>query len=399
MRLRNEDIVKMQYEKANNKQDIRWDSRLRGFGIRIYPTGSKTYVVAYRIHGKRKIKTFGRFEEMDVEAARQKAKELLNEVKSTNRPICFPNEITVGKLCEIYIERRAMRMRSHKDEIRRIRRHILARWEKSTVYSVTVRDLQMAHDEVTKRGPVEANRVIQTYRRIINRGKEWYLIPKEFPNPAEEITQHPERKRDRYVNIDELPRLLKAINDVNDPYVRAALWLYLLTGTRKMELLKAKRRDLDIHQKTLRLLETKNGQDRYIHLSDLAVEILINIPEKPGNPYLFCGRNPGRPLVNIYGTWERVREDAGMPDLTIHDLRRSVGSYLAQSGHSLILIGEVLGHKDLSSTEIYARFGNSHVKDALSDLADDLVDKTSIKPRLKWIFNLEDINLSIGRIS
>ncbi len=386
----------MRYEKANNKQDIRWDSSLTNFGVRVYPTGKKTYLVAYRIHGKRKIKTFGRFEEMDVETARQKARELLDEVKNTNKPIYLSRDMTVNKLCEIYIERRAMHMKSHKEEIRRIKRHIISRWGKAKVALVTAKDLKIAHEEITKNGPTEANRVIQVYSRMINRAKEWYLIPKEFQNPAELITKHPERKRDRYLDIDELPRLLKAINEVDNPYVRAALWLYLLTGTRKMELLNAKRSDLDIHQQTLRLFETKNGIDRHIHLSDLAMEVLKSLPEKSDNPYLFCGRNPGRPLVNIYKTWERVREDAGVPDVTIHDLRRTTGSYLAQSGNSLILIGEVLGHRDLASTEIYARFGSNHVKSALSDLSDDLVNTTSIKPRLKWAFDLEDIDMLVN---
>jgi len=390
MRLSNEAISKMEYSKENNKQDIRWDDLLPNFGVRIYPSNHKVYVIGFKEYGKRRIAKFANFEDMNVDVARATAMELLNQSKRLESPTLFKNKLTVGELCKIYIDRHVRFMRSSKEETRRINRHILSRWEKAQVTAITAVDIQKAHAEITKSGPVEANRVILIYQRIINRGKQWGLLPREFYNPVVDVIQHPERKRDRWVNPDEMPRLLNAINNVDNHYVRAALWMYLLTGTRKQELLKARRSDLDIYQKTLHLLETKNGKDRYIQLSDVAIEILKNLPTKPNNPYLFPGRNRGRPLTNIYGSWETVREEAGLGDVTIHDLRRTLGSWLAQSGHPLILIAEILGHKDLSSVEIYARFGKQHVKDALEKHADGLVDLTSIKPRLKWVFSLED---------
>jgi len=70
-------------------------------------------------------------------------------------------------------------------------------------------------------------------------------------------------------------------------------------------------------------------------------------------------------LVNIDKPWRRIREKAGIVDVRLHDLRRTVGSWMAQAGSPLLLIGKVLGHKDVKTTKIYTHFAQDHVKEAL----------------------------------
>ena len=152
--------------------------------------------------------------------------------------------------------------------------------------------------------------MIQIYRRIINFGKKIGLLPPTFQNLASDVVQHVERPRDRWVNPNEMPRLLKAINNV------------------------------------------ENSRERYVQLSPTAFDILTKLPLKPGNPYIFPSSIvPGQHLKYIYTSWQHVRAEAGLNDLTIHDLRRTCGSMLAQRGVSLVLIAEILGHRDLSSVE------------------------------------------------
>ncbi len=386
MRLVSEEIVKMKYSKENNKQDIHWDDEVRGFGVRIYPNQKKNYVIGYHIHRRRKLTTFAKVEDMYVEEAREEARRLLDEIKDTHRqPTKEVKNLTVEQLCKIYIERHAMKMKTYKEEIQRIETHISSRWGKSKVEAVTLYDLKQMHSEITKRGPVEANRMIQIYRRIINFGKKTSLLSPTFQNLASDVVQHVERPRDRWVNPEEMPRLLKAINNVENVYVRAAFWLYLLTGVRKMELLKLRHCDFDRYQRTLRLVDTKNSRDRYVQLSDTAFDILTKLPPKPNNPYIFPGLKQGQHLKYIYNSWQKVRAEAGMDDLTIHDLRRTCGSMLAQRGCSLVLIAEILGHRDLSSVEIYTRFNQDHVKKALSDHSDVLVNENSIDPKTEYM--------------
>ncbi len=70
-------------------------------------------------------------------------------------------------------------------------------------------------------------------------------------------------------------------------------------------------------------------------------------------------------MINIDKPWQRIRKEADLNDVRLHDLRRTVGSWLAQSGNSLHLIGKVLNHSNQSTTAIYSRFGQDSVRNAL----------------------------------
>ena len=85
------------------------------------------------------------------------------------------------------------------------------------------------------------------------------------------------------------------------------------------------------------------------------------------------GEKPGHHLVNIEKIWRRIRKAAGIEDVRLHDLRRTLGSWLAQSGNSLHLIGRVLNHSSQSTTAIYARFAQDNVREALEAHGNKLI--------------------------
>ncbi len=118
-------------------------------------------------------------------------------------------------------------------------------------------------------------------------------------------------------------------------------------------------------RKELKLIDTKNGKPHYLPLSIAAIDILKQLQHIDGNPYVIVGKNTGCHLVNIDKPWQRIRKKAGLEDVRLHDLRRTVGSWLAQSGNSLHLIGKVLNHSNQSTTAVYARFGQDSARDAL----------------------------------
>jgi len=140
------------------------------------------------------------------------------------------------------------------------------------------------------------------------------------------VKQFKEKKRDRWVKPDELPRLAQAINEEGNFYGSKALWLYLLLGVRRDELLKAKWEDIDWDRNELKLPETKAGQVHYVPLSAAALAIIQELPKQEGNPYILPGEKPGHHLVNIEKIWQRVRKKANVEDVRIHDLRRTLGS-------------------------------------------------------------------------
>jgi integrase len=139
-----------------------------------------------------------------------------------------------------------------------------------------------------------------------------------------------------------------------------------VVGLRSKELLNAKWSDIDWDMGTLFIGLTKNGEPLLAPLSDAALARLKSIPKIDNNPHIICGQRPGRPLTSLGEPLRRVVARAGLRNIRVHDLRRTVGSWLAQSGVSLHLIGDILNHRDLKTTLGYAYFQTQHHRDGLN---------------------------------
>jgi integrase len=222
---------------------------------------------------------------------------------------------------------------------------------------------------IGERHPYEANRTVALVGKMFELARRWGFLPETAANPARGIDKFREHKRDRWVTPEELPRLAAIIGQYPNLYVQAALWLYLLTGVRREELLQARWEDVDVARGELRLGETKAGRPHYVPLSAPALALLRQLPREEGNPYLLPGTKTGGHLVNVSKPWEKIRRAAGVEDVRIHDLRRTVGSGLAMAGNSLPLIGRVLNHTDPKTTAVYARLGDDPARQALADHA------------------------------
>jgi Phage integrase family len=191
---------------------------------------------------------------------------------------------------------------------------------------------------------------------MYNIGKVWGLVAREVLNPAVGIQHFPSEKRRRYVTLTEMPRLAAALDAEANDYAAHAIWLLLLTGCRRNEILGAKWSDIDWERRTLYIGKTKNGEALLAPLSHAAISRLKLIPRQEGNDYIICGALPGQRLAYIDSAWRRIVGRAKLKDLRIHDLRRTVGSWLVQDGASLHLVGAVLNHKDPKTTAGYAYF-------------------------------------------
>lgn len=371
-------IDAMQYRGAGNRRDVRWDDELSGFGVRVYPTGKKAFVLSYRVHGRKRLMTLGAYGVLTLDEARRKARAHLVAVEDGRDPLDVKKRQAAGEtvrdLCQAYIERYAkVHKRTWQDDERRLAGRIVPAWGGLKASSLSKADVAALHSKIGREHPYEANRVVELLSKMFELARTWSFVPEDHPNPARGIDRFREHKRDRWVTADELPKLAQAIDAAGNVYVRAALWLYLLTGVRKSELLRAKWADVDWDRKELRLPETKAGRVHYVPISAPAQAILKQIPQVEGNPYILpsARRRRGKPadepghLVNISKPWRAIRAEAGVIDVRLHDLRRTVGSWLAQAGSSLHLIGRVLNHSSSATTSIYARFGQDHVRDAL----------------------------------
>lgn len=385
------DSLKYSGDASKNEKCIIWADEPTGLGVRVYPSGKKAFVYSYRHEGRKQLKTIGRYGDITLAQAEGLVRKDVVGLLENKNPLAERKKArlgdTVRQLCALYIDSHASTKKTGGEDERRINTHILPAWSAHKAKSITRQDVSELHKRIGKniyRGKptiYEANRVLSLVSKLFSFATKEGLLDPGHPNPAIGIDRFKEEKRDRFVSSEELPKLIEAIQQEPNKSAQYALWLYLLTGLRKEELLSAKW--VDVVKITggyqLRSLDTKNGKTHYLPLSNAAMAVLDQIPKVDGNPYVIVGKNEGKHLVNVDKPWQRVRKTAGVEDVHIHDLRRTVGSWLAQSGNSLHLIGRVLNHSNQSTTAVYARFGQDHVREALDRHGDQILAAAGLK--------------------
>jgi integrase len=205
----------------------------------------------------------------------------------------------------------------------------------------------------TDRGKYAANRAIALLSAMFNSALDWKVFAGD--NPAARIKMFKEDKRERFLSPDELRRVNDALLQEPSPFWRSYFPLICRLGPRRGELLAARWADVDLEQRTWHLPITKAGRSHLLPLPAPAVAILERLPSRGGSEWVFPGIGKTGHLVEPKSAWGRIRARAGVPDVRIHDLRRTLGSWLAAAGFGLPMIGKALNHSSLASTQVYAR--------------------------------------------
>ena len=384
MKLTKKNIDAFKYEGPAPRRDARWDDEIAGFGIRIYPSGRKTFILSYRVNNQKRQLTLGDFGILTLHEARNMARqELVNVLKGID-PLKKKTQAskaqTMKDFCSMYLEKYAkIHKKSWQEDERRINRHIIPKWGNQALKNISRTDIASFHTHIGKTAPYEANRILRLLSKMFDLASQWNIIDESLSNPAKKIRLFKEEKRDRWLKPTELPPLKEALDQESNKVAVNAIWLYLLTGVRKSELLQAKWEDIDWERKELKIPQTKSGRIHYIPLSESACELLKSIVPVKDSSYILPGQIKGKPLVNITKPWKRVCLKAGLEKIRLHDLRRTVGSWLAQSGNSLHLIGKILNHSNQSTTAIYARFAQDQERKALEEYSQQLLTSSNIK--------------------
>jgi integrase len=376
-RLRQDTVKTLPYvgDVERGEQCVYWDEALPCFGVRVYPpgkvrtSGRRSFVCCYRTQGRKRLATLGRADVLTLEQARRKARSFLGQVADGNDPQApddaLRGAVTVKELAELYLTLHArVKKRAWKEDERQVNR-LLPKLGSRLAVSITSGHIAEIHCAIGEKHPYAANRFVATVRKMFNCARTWNKVPKDAVNPASGIEMFPEFKRRVFVTTEQFPKLAREINAEISEFAAHALWLLLLTGVRVSELLQARWSDVDWDQRTLSLGRTKNGEPLLAPLSLAAIERLRAIPRLDDNPFIICGTQPRQPMKGLDSPWHRVRRAAGLEGVRLHDLRRTVGSWLVQSGTSLHLVGEVLNHKDPKTTAGYAHFQTQHRQAAL----------------------------------
>ena len=346
---------------VGGKDAIFWDRELPGFGVRVYPSGSKVYVVQSRAGGPPKRITLGIHGELTAERARKRAAQVIDRIKRGEDPTALPipDETTVTDLAARYMSAHvAVNCNAHTAGIYRgsLDNHILPALGALPIGAVERSQVAALHHRL-RDTPRAANRALMVLSKMFSLAAAWGLVT-EGSNPCRSVRKYRERKCERFLTRDEYRRLGAILTEAEAddsawPYAIAALRLLILTGCRLNEILTLRWDDVDRTADEFRLRDGKTGA-RMVPLTATAEVVLGAIVRVPGNPWVIVGKKPGARLTTITGDWYRLRARAGLDDVRIHDLRHSFASRALAAGESLSMIGKLLGHADIQSTARYA---------------------------------------------
>ena len=362
------------------KDTVFWDRELTGFGVRVYPSGSKVYIVQSRGPDGAKRVTVGRHGVISADEARRRAAPIIARIKAGEEAVPLtpkPAGPTVAALAARYLrEHVAVRCKPATATQYRlaIDRHIvpaLGGLPVSSVGRAHVTDLQHG----LRDRPAMANMVISTLSRMIDQAVAWGLIP-EAINPCRFTQKYRERRRGRFLTDAEYRRLGRVLDALEaegrlSVHAAAAIRLLILTGCRRNEVLTLRWEDVRLEANELRLQDGKTGP-RTVSLSPAAVTVLAALPRVAGNPWVMPGRKPGARLSGVFEPWRRVRTRAGLDDVRIHDLRHSYASRALALGESLPMIAKLLGHARIQTTARYAHLTRESVREAATRIALDI---------------------------
>jgi integrase len=361
---------------------IHYDSQTKGFGLRVTRASAKSFILTYRNRGGQDRRyTIGTFKDpWKTKAARTEAMRLKALIDQGEDPQGDKTEIRAAPTINDLIERWREEHAPEKRERSRIEdERLIKQWLKPELGTAKVADLRFAdisalHRKITKQGtPYRANRALALLSKMLSLAVQWEM---RADNPARGVKRNSEEPRYRYLDPDELARLIAALDLHPDRNAANAIRVLLLTGARTAEALNAAWSQFDLRAGTWTKpsSHTKTKREHRVPLSPQARELLAKMFETKTSPLLF-------PQVqNLRHDWAALCKAAKLSGVRIHDLRHSYASVLASAGLSLPIIGALLGHTTPTTTARYAHLLDAPLREA-TEKASVIILKTGASSR------------------
>lgn len=361
-----------------------YDAKEAKLYLQITSKGTKSFYLLSRIGRKVERIKIARYPDLKVEKARDLAKLLKAQIAQGNNPTEIKKEhkkeLTFQQLYVKFLEDYAKPFRRcWKNDKYVIEKHCKSLFSQkiSSISSDAVKELIQ---NLSVQSYNTANAVLERIRVLFNKATEWGLYYGE--NPTKGIKSFPKVKRDRFLRLDEIKDFLTLLGQEKEE-LQDLIYLLLYTGARKGNVLAMEWSEIDFNLKLWRIpaSKSKNKSVMMIPLMDEATNILKKRKENSGSIYVFPsekGSQSGH-LTDFKKSWSSFREKwfrfreekyhlpqkLSKSEFKIHDLRRTIASYQALSGSSLLIIGKSLGHASTEATEIYARLQLEPVKQSM----------------------------------
>ena len=347
---------------AADRQFVAFDADLAGFGVRVMPSGVKSWIVEYRPNGggrgvaKRRA-TLGKVGQLTPDQARRAAADMLAQVRLGSDPAAEKAArraaVTVSGLIDAFVaEHVDGKLKPNTGEAHAIALERLRDAHGSLkAEGLSRHQLTALHSKMRDR-PYAANRALAVWSKLFSWAMSRGLIP-EGHNPARGLERYRESGRERFLTTEELARLGDALRDaetvglpwevdetkagakhlakesnrrrVLDLFAVAAIRLLILTGARLREILDAQWSQVDLERGVIFLADSKTGK-KPIYLSAAAQAVLAALPRIEGNPHIIAGAKDGAPRADLKKPWAAVKRAAGIECVRLHDLRHSFAS-------------------------------------------------------------------------
>lgn len=355
------------FNPENSSTSYYYDTKVRGLGIYVTRKGVKTYFVYRKVEGRPTRIILGRIDEISLEKARAKAQDIHSQIAEGINPQekkhAIRQEITFRELWELYLERHAIPHLACTRNQRGIYRLYLSKWADKKISLISSNNVRELHQQIGRDvGTVRANHVHALIRGMYNKAIEWGW---NKPNPAYAVKRFKESSRERFLSAQEMKAFLAALDREPNETMRDYLYISLFTGARRSNVQAMRWQDIDTQSAQWVIPVTKNGKPHIIPLVAQALDILTRRRLKTNSEWVFPSRSKSGHLKNPCAVWEEVLKRAGITNLRIHDLRRTLGSWQAALGANSYVIGKSLGHSSQHATAIYARLDLNPVRASL----------------------------------
>jgi integrase len=356
--------------------------------LAIYESGIKTFILYRKVNGTPQRIKIGNYDLLTIEQARKKAKDLNAQIELGGNPhkerLKNKRALTFEELYNIYYNEYALIFTKRPNENKKtMANHVFPIFGRTKITDISSQQIQSfytklgdriskySNDSNIKKSHGSANRVITIVKAVFNFGiKGGYL---EGTNPCQGLRRYQANSRDRFLTSTELQSFFKALTKETQLF-SDLFKILLFTGARKSNVLSMKFSDLSFDLKRWRIPEsqTKNSDVNVVPLSDQSIKILMvreafNEFRKCPSAYLFPGDGKDGHLKDPKKSFSRIKRRMKVDDIRIHDLRRTLGSFMAINGASLPIIGKALNHKSHVSTAIYARLSHDPVLNAVNN--------------------------------
>ena len=341
-----------------------WDDRAPGLGVRVRPTGGKSYVLLLRSGGRSRRVSLGPVSLRTVAEARRDclARQAAHEPDRESAPrrtVPRFREFVEGEWKDVHFAR-------YKPSTKTALRSLLASQLMPAFASLPLERISPVRvrrwfDAFSRTAPANANRGLEALRQIMNFAIACGYVD---ANPAVGIALNPRPKLTRFLSREEIARLHRALDRQTGRDQRQQadiVRLLLLTGCRRGEIVQL--RWSELRDDTLMLEESKTGP-RSVPLNSQARRILDRQPRN-SSPFVFpSSHDRSRPRSPNLGLWYRVRKEAGIEDVRLHDLRHTHASHAVMNGVPVPVVSRLLGHSNVRMTLRYAHLGDREIERA-----------------------------------